>query len=140
MTDLLALLAGPPAVRRWHATFAADDIRLEAARAGWHVGAVDGWTLTGRDQLLQAIGEALDFPEHYGRNLDALADCLAELSQPTLLLWDGWAVLYEEDLAGFLGVLAVLTDLSGSSGGERPCFSVLLRGDGPELPGVDDLA
>ena len=27
----------------------------------------------------------LGFPEHYGKNLDALADCLSEVSEPTRL-------------------------------------------------------
>lgn len=29
------------------------------------------------------IAKTLDFPAHYGRNLDALYDCLTELSQET---------------------------------------------------------
>ena len=27
----------------------------------------------------------LNFPEHYGANLSALADCLSEMSKPTLI-------------------------------------------------------
>ncbi|WP_275426238.1 barstar family protein [Nocardioides daejeonensis] len=159
MSGLAALLAGreTPAVWRWAGNQPADEVRRAVASAGWAFGAVDGWTLTGRDQVLTAFGEALSFPEHYGRNLDALADCLADLTVDTVLLWDGWAVLLEEDLAGFLGVLAVLTDHSAASAERHSAeghsaasaeghsaegtgrFAVLLRGAGPELPGVEEL-
>jgi len=149
VSGLAALLAGRerPDVWRWGSTYPTDEVRRAVTGAGWRFGAVDGWTLTGRDQVLAAIGEGLDFPEYYGRNLDALADCLAELSGDTVLLWDGWAVLLEEDVAGFLGVLAVLTDLSrasaersdAASGGPGPRFAVLLRGEGPDLPDVPTL-
>ena len=30
----------------------------------------------------------LNFPEHYGANLSALADCLSEMSKPTLITID----------------------------------------------------
>ncbi|WP_376707736.1 barstar family protein [Nocardioides alcanivorans] len=149
MSGLAALVAGheAPDVWRWTSNRTVEEVRRAVASAGWRFGAVDGWTLTGRDQVLEAIGVALDFPDHYGRNLDALADCIAELTTDTLLLWDGWAVLLEEDIAGFLGTLAVLTDLSRASAAHRrtatgaltPRFAVLLRGDGPELPDVATL-
>lgn len=40
--------------------------------------------------LLQAIARTLEFPEHFGRNWDALADSLQDLS------WLSWAVLVIE--------------------------------------------
>lgn len=43
-------------------------------------------------QLLAAIGKALQFPEWFGHNFDALADCLADMAwQPA----DGYLVLLE---------------------------------------------
>ncbi len=35
-----------------------------------------------KKDLLHYIGEALAFPEYYGANLDALADCLSEVEEP----------------------------------------------------------
>ncbi len=32
-----------------------------------------------RDSALLALADALDFPEHFGRNLDALSDCLFDV-------------------------------------------------------------
>ena len=41
--------------------------------------------LEDRDDLHDALAEGLSFPSHYGRNLDALNDCLSEVSEPCLV-------------------------------------------------------
>ena len=41
-------------------------------------------------QLHEALKEALQFPEWYGHNLDALMDCLTELEIDTHLVLIGW--------------------------------------------------
>lgn len=38
-----------------------------------------------REALHEYLWGQLDFPDHYGRNLSALADCLAETAHPTLI-------------------------------------------------------
>lgn len=43
-----------------------------------------------RSDLHKAFSDALSFPDHYGNNLDALHDCLTEISEETrirLLHW-----------------------------------------------------
>jgi RNAse (barnase) inhibitor barstar len=52
-------------------------------RAGWHVGAVD---LTDARMAVVMIGDELGFPDYYGKNLDALHDCLGDLERPTALV------------------------------------------------------
>lgn len=53
---------------------------------------IDLQAATDKDELLATIGKAMGFPDWYGRNLDALADCLGDLSwQPA----DGYLVLLE---------------------------------------------
>ena len=42
------------------------------------------------------IKEKLDFPEYYGENLDALFDCLTEISNKTIIIKD--SSLLDEDL------------------------------------------
>ena len=37
-------------------------------------------------QVLSFLGEALDFPPYYGRNLDALYDCLTDLPEGEITL------------------------------------------------------
>ena len=46
--------------------------------------------ITGKTQLHQALFDALELPEWYGYNLDALMDCLTECGEVhlTLLHWD----------------------------------------------------
>jgi RNAse (barnase) inhibitor barstar len=41
---------------------------------------LDGRGLKDKDSLLAAVGRALDFPDYYGGNWDALEECLADLS------------------------------------------------------------
>lgn len=36
----------------------------------------------------EAIKEALDFPDYYGKNLDALFDCLTEVYNKTIIIKD----------------------------------------------------
>lgn len=137
MSGLAGLLAGhtPPGVYQWHTAFEPDDVAHTVRLADWGFGWLDGWTHHGRAAVLTQLGESLDFPAHYGANLDALADCLSDLTQPTLLLWDGWGNLAGTDGAAFAGMLEVFGERVESA----PAFAVLLRGAGPPLdvPSVD---
>lgn len=44
-----------------------------------------------RSDLHKAFADALAFPDHYGNNLDALHDCLTEISEKTRLHLVNWA-------------------------------------------------
>ena len=43
-----------------------------------------------REQLHDAFAQALSFPKHYGKNLDALHDCLTSLCEETRLELKHW--------------------------------------------------
>lgn len=47
---------------------------------------LDASHLTCKQDAHEYISAALHFPPHYGHNLDALADCLAELGRDTAIL------------------------------------------------------
>lgn len=51
-----------------------ETIRLDAAR------------LRGRQDAMDTLGAALSLPEWWGRNLDALYDCLTDLDRPVRLV------------------------------------------------------
>ena len=52
-----------------------------------------------------ALAQALQFPAHYGRNLDALHDCLTDLDDTQLVIEDcALAAGRVENWAGFLQV------------------------------------
>ena len=73
-------------------------------------------------------------PSTTARNFDALADCLLDVVDDTILLWDGWGPLARDDPQAFSVALSVLgTRVNAEREG---AFAVLLRGDGPEPAGV----
>lgn len=133
MSGLAGLLAGKvdPGVYRWHTELAAADLADSVTGAGWSLAQVAVVAET-KDEVLGAIGAALRFPPHFGRNLDALWDSLRDLSAPTVLLWETWGCAAYADRADFDKIVRVLQERSAEISEDRPAFTVLLRGDGPE--------
>jgi len=92
-------------------------ILAEAEDAGITVHVVD--SPRSKAAALDAIGTALSFPAWYGRNLDALEDCLRDLSWlsggPHALIWVNPRALpehavFEDILAGARRLHVVLLD------------------------------
>lgn len=143
MSGLAAVLAGrlQPGVHEWHAAFPVEDVRHAVEHAGWRFAHVDGWTHQDKEAFLDAVAEALAFPDWFGHNFDALADCLSDVAGPegagTVLLWDGWGTLAREDRRAFDVALDVLRERTEES--QRAAFTVLLRGEGPrvDVPSLD---
>jgi RNAse (barnase) inhibitor barstar len=75
--------------------------------------------VSSKAEALDAIGAALCFPAWYGRNLDALYDCLTDLSWlppgEHVLIWSGHRDLEIADPDGYRAVLAVLDDAAEAS-------------------------
>ena len=46
---------------------------------------LDGAQLQNRKEAMELLGQALAFPKWWGRNLDALYDCLTDLGRPVRL-------------------------------------------------------
>jgi hypothetical protein len=143
VSGLAALLAGrtPPGIYTWHAALPVDDVRHGVELAGWRLAHLDGVGTESKREFLERIGEVLDFPAHYGRNFDALADLLADLDAGgragVVLLWEGWGPFARADERAFEVALRVLrTRVDATAAGP---FAVLLRGPGPEVPGVPSL-
>ncbi|MCA1835476.1 MAG: barstar family protein [Actinobacteria bacterium] len=84
--------------------------------------------VTSTAEALDAIGAAMNFPAWYGRNLDALYDCLVDLSWLPLgehvLIWTGYQEFEAADPEGYRAVVSVLDEAAAVSPG-RP-LSVLL--------------
>jgi hypothetical protein len=79
---LESMLTGalPPGRYRLPAPVRIGDLRAELAVAGWDAPVVDGTGVRDRDALFDAFGAALSFPDWFGGNWDAFADCLGDLS------------------------------------------------------------
>jgi RNAse (barnase) inhibitor barstar len=58
---------------------AIDDLLAGALAAGCLVLRVDLAAARNKDQMLDAVGRALRFPEWFGHNWDALTDCLLDM-------------------------------------------------------------
>jgi len=72
---------------------------------------VDGDRLRRLAELYSLFAEDLDFPSYFGRNLDALYDCLGDVSEETVievLNRDALADTFGEDFCGRL--LSTLLD------------------------------
>ena len=68
---------------------------------------IDGAVIETREQLHDTLSEQLALPAYYGRNLDALFDCLTDIREDTQL-----QLVHAEALFAHLGVYAdVLTVL-----------------------------
>lgn len=83
--------------------------------------------------LYASIASVLTFPGWFGHNLDALADCLADLSWlpagPRVLVWAGPDRLRSADPDGYAAVVDTLARATEESGsGSRPLTVVLVDG------------
>lgn len=74
---------------------------------------LDGARLQDREEAMEQLGRALALPEWWGRNLDALYDCLTDLGRPVRL-----ELSRREEMAGTAfgrRLLRVLEDAAGES-------------------------
>lgn len=75
-------------------------------------------------ESLDLFAEVLDFPDWFGRNLDALADCLHDFAEQPLdgararhLVWDGAANLRRDHHETFEDIAGVLDEVSQDHAG-----------------------
>lgn len=86
----------------------------EAEERGASVHVLDGSDLTNKRTTLDGIAAVLDFPEWTGRNLDALYDCLTDLSWlpegEHVLIWSEANALASYDPKTFERIKGVLQE------------------------------
>lgn len=118
---------------------------LEAAEAaGWATVRLDLDGVRSKAELMRRFGAALEVPEYFGGNWDALADALRDLSwlpaAPGRLLvvssWRGYAEARAADWETLREVLEEAVDFwraesEGESEGAGPGLTVLLAESGP---------
>ena len=61
---------------------------------------LDGKDMTGKEAAYAVIAKELDFPDYFGKNLDALYDCLTEMNSDNAILFVNTAIL-EENLGDY---------------------------------------
>ncbi|MFC7613657.1 barstar family protein [Actinokineospora soli] len=91
---------------------------------------VDGSAVRSRSDFYEAVAAALEFPEWFGHNLDALYDCLTDLSWlppgEHVLVWARPDVLAQIDPAGSRAINAVLSDAVEDFTDPERAFKVVL--------------
>ncbi|NKI70416.1 barnase inhibitor [Collimonas pratensis] len=70
----------PPNVVQSIRAFRVTDLQAEAQRLGQHFLYAYCAEATTKQQVLAKIANAFHFPKHFGKNFDALADCLTDLA------------------------------------------------------------
>ena len=74
------LITVPPNVVQSIRAFRVTDLQAEAAELGQHFLYAHCADALTKQQVLAIIANAFYFPKHFGKNFDALADCLTDLT------------------------------------------------------------
>lgn len=85
---------------------------------------IDGAGIASRAAVHDYLSARLDLPAHYGRNLDALYDCLTERPGPTRLVVRGLPEL-EAALGGYA---AALMETLAAAARDNPGLEVIRQG------------
>ncbi len=77
--DMSLFKTVPPNVVQSIRAFRVPDLQAEAARLGQHFLYAYCADATTKQQVLACVAQAFHFPRHFGKNFDALSDCLTDL-------------------------------------------------------------
>ena len=135
---LNAMLDGatPPGVYRWTSRAHPAAMRRELAYQDWGCHLLDGRAATDRERFFDLCDRTLALPGWFGRNFDALADCLNDLSwlpgRGHVVLWQHYGVYAGHDAAGWVLAREVFQSAAATRvGAGLPPLFLLLRGHGP---------
>jgi len=111
---LSELLAGPAPAGVYRAPAGASSTAIEAAaaKAGWRLAPVRTPAAADKRSVLGAFKDALGFPDWFGHNLDAFADCLGDVAtEPgVLVVWEGAERFAAADPASYRAVVTILRE------------------------------
>jgi RNAse (barnase) inhibitor barstar len=111
-----------------------------ARELGFAVAAIDFAGCSGKDEVLERFAAALRFPDWFGGNWDALADCLGDLSwwpaEGYLLLLDHAGAWRVSEPHEFATLLEILNEAAMSWSAQRLPFWALVALSAPALDDV----
>lgn len=81
MDTVIADLRGqrPPGIYRLAAALDPTEFAAYCQQTGWQCFVLEGEHIRTKAEFLQYCAQVMQFPDHFGQNWDALADCLTEL-------------------------------------------------------------
>ena len=120
-----------------------DAAQGDLADVGYHLVKLDAGRWETTESALLAIGRVFDFPDYYGKNLNALVDCLRDVatfnygsdpkSSGTAVVVDRFDRLAERDLDLAWTLLDILADTGRQALLIGHRFIVIVRSDDPAL-------
>ncbi|NUP46636.1 MAG: barstar family protein [Catenulispora sp.] len=126
-----------PGVHVWHSERPASAIRAEAEEIAWRCVVLDGSVVVDKTSFLNECDRAYNFPVYFGRNWDALADCLADLQWlpppgcgsggGILTVFEASDVFARADPDAYAVALEVFEQSAQAWAGVKVPFTVLLR-------------
>ncbi|MEV4254135.1 barstar family protein [Spirillospora sp. NPDC049652] len=138
-----------PGVYQWRASPGHGAVRdlgwmERAAEEGWRPFHLDGRRARDKDGFLRLCAGAFDLPDWFGKNWDALQDCLTDLSwapadRGYVVLYESWAELADADQASFRTALDVFAEAVAYWRDTRTPMVVMLSSVGVEVAGVPRL-
>lgn len=92
MSKLARVLAQKraPGVYRFPSSASVEFLEREARNKGWRLFYLNGAKIRDKKTFLAHVARAMDFPDYFGKNWDALNDCLTDLKAAS-----GYVVLFE---------------------------------------------
>ena len=110
------------------------EFESEARKCGFAFFYLEGGSILSKEQFLEQIARAMDFPGYFGGNWDALEDCLTDLSWREapgyVILYDHFDVFAEQFPDQFETALEILdASIEFWRAKGKPLF-VMLRGKG----------
>lgn len=138
--DALQLLRRPEIAGVYQATDDSARTLFQAGpAAGFKVYRIDLAKARNAASLHRILAKGLHFPDWYGGNWDALADCLTDMSWDEtttgyVLILQHAEIVQSADPAVFTSLLDVLKETVGAWQKQEIRFCCLLTGKHPELP------
>lgn len=144
MNPILPIVLGIAAPGVWRCDRLPEEAVELVRDRNWCPLEIDVDRIEGKDDLLRIIAEAGRFPDHFGANWDAVADCLGDLS------WLGcrgyvFIVRHGHRLSACCQanteiLLDVLAEAAETWSERGTVFTTVWEGDQPlELPSLDEL-
>jgi hypothetical protein len=82
----------PPGIYRFVSDASVDYMRDEAKNADWKFFVLNGSKIRDKQTFLEQIARVMKFPDYFGKNWDALNDCLTDLPRTSE---KGFILLFE---------------------------------------------